>query len=304
MNATARGRRAPEALPRAWSTVLRWAAVFTLTGAAAIHASVVDEHYREWAVEGVFFVALATAQGLLGLGIAGRPRTALYAVAIASSLAAVALWIVSRTTGVPIGPHAWAPEPVGRPDAVATVLELTTATALAPLVVSAPGRAGTLLAVAVVGVATVGATEFALVAVSVPPAGPTGEFSLGDARRARRCAKRLARAGGATPGAPATARVAIVARSLCFDASTITLAANRRVVVRLDNRERSRGPSRVHTFSIYAFSSIPARHRPVVLGDPVRPGASLDIRFRAPPPASYFFQCDIHRFMRGIVVFG
>jgi hypothetical protein len=27
------------------------------------------------------------------------------------------------------------------------------------------------------------------------------------------------------------------------------------------------------------------------------------VRFRAPPPGSYFFQCDVHRFMRGIAVF-
>jgi hypothetical protein len=313
MNATAPPRGAPESLSRAWSTVLRWTAVFTASGAAAIHASVVDEHYGEWAVEGLFFAALATAQALLALAVATRPRTAVYAIAISLSLAAVALWIVSRTAGVPIGPHAWVPEPVGRPDAVATVLELTTATALAPLVVSAPGRAGTWLAIALVGVATVGATEFALVArhggdahthgaggpASVPSAGPTGQFSLEDARRARRCARRLAREDGA---APAT-RVTLIARHLCFDASTITLAASRRVVVRLDNRERSHSPSRVHTFSIYAVSAIPARHRPVVIGEPVRPGARLDARFRAPPPGSYFFQCDIHRFMRGIVVF-
>ena len=36
----------------------------------------------------------------------------------------VALWAVSRTAGLPIGPGAWMPEPVQTLDVSATVLEL------------------------------------------------------------------------------------------------------------------------------------------------------------------------------------
>jgi plastocyanin len=250
------------------------------------------------------------------------PRRSVCVAGIVLSLATVAVWAVSRTAGVPVGPQPWVPEPVGRADAVATLLELTTATVLAPLVRPAPGRAGTGMAVALLTVAVTAATAFAVapgggqhagdagahdhesvVPLNVPGPGPTGEFSLADARRARGCATRIAGAGGEQAAAAPRTRVTITARRLCFDATVLTLAAGRPVVVRLDNRERSRSPLRAHTFSIYAFSTIPAKHHPVVIGDPVRPGASLDVRFRAPPPGAYFFQCDIHRFMRGIVVF-
>jgi hypothetical protein len=313
MHARVRAMGAPDAIPRPWSTVLRWTAVLTLVCAGAIHASVVEEHYREWAVEGLFFVGLAWVEALLALAIASHPRMPIYRAAIVLSLATVALWTVSRTLGVPVGPTAWVPEPVGRADAVATLLELTTATALAPLLVPAPGRAGTAVAVAVVGIAGLAATAFALApganheshnhgfdfAVNVPAPGPTGEFSLADAQRARRCARR---ADDGPTAAPST-RVMITARRRCFDVTRLTLAANRRIVVRVVNRERARGPSTAHTFSIYAFSEVPAKRHPVVIGDPVRAGASIGVRFRAPSPGSYFFQCDIHRFMRGLVIF-
>ena len=302
----------PEAIPRAWATVLRWAAVVTLLCAAAIHASVVKEHFREWVLEGLFFIALALVEALMALAVATTARTAVYGAAIALSLATVALWMLSRTAGVPVGPEPWVPEPVGRADAAATLLELTTATVLAPLVLPAPGRAVTAVAVAVVSVAAAALTAFALApganeahdhgfdfAVDVPAPGPTGEFSPADARRAKVCARRV-RAGRRS--APRT-RITITARHLCFDATTLALAANRQIVVRLVNGERSPGPSRAHTFSIYAFSTIPAKRHPVVIGDPVAPGASVDVRFRAPAPGSYFFQCDVHRFMRGLVVF-
>jgi hypothetical protein len=317
MNARAPAVSASEGIPRPWSMVLRWAASVTLVCAGAIHTSVVEEHYREWALEGLFFVALAVVEALLALAIAAAPGMTTHRAAIALSLATIALWTVSRTLGVPVGPQAWVPEPIGRADAVATLLELTTAVALSPLVLPFPGRGASGVAVALVAIAGFAATALALapggghdagdhvdgsdVAVSVPPPGPSGEFSPADARRARRCARRgvAARRPSATPRTGVT----ITARRLCFDATTLTLAANRRIVVRLENRERPRGPSRPHTFSIYAFSAIPAGRHPVVIGDPVRPGASIDIPFRAPAPGSYFFQCDVHRFMRGIVVF-
>ena len=304
----------PDAIPRPWATILRWAAALTLACAAAIHASVIEEHYREWVLEGLFFIALAAVEALLAVAIGAGSATAAYRAAIALSLGTVALWTVSRTLGVPVGPQPWVPEPVGRADAIATLLELTTGTVLAPLVLPAPGRAMTAVAVAVVTMAATALTAFALAPganpeahdhgfdfpVNVPAPGPTGEFSPADARRARACARRVPPERLST--APRT-RVTITARGLCFDATTLTLAANREIVVRLVNRERSRGPSRAHTLSIYAFSAIPAKRHPVVIGDPVAPGANIDVRFRAPAAGSYFFQCDIHRFMRGIVVF-
>jgi len=312
---TAPRRATPTAPDRSWAPVLRWTAAVTLAGEAAIHVSVVESHARVWLPEGLFFVVLALAETALALAIAARRRTSAHQAAIALSLATVALWVVSRTAGVPVGPQPWVPEAVGRADAAATLLELATAIALGPIVLPSPGPAATRVALGATTAAAIGATVFALapggagdlhehgagVAVRVPPVSPTGEFSLRDARRAARCAERATRT--ARRARSPSSGVTIGARDLCFDTTALTLAANRRVVVRLENRERSRGASRVHAFSIYAFSPVPALHHPVVIGDPVAPGARADVRFRAPPPGSYFFQCDIHRFMRGVAVF-
>jgi len=55
------------------------------------------------------------------------PRTVGY-VALAS-VWVVALWLVSRTTGLPTGPQPWQPEAYGVPDVVASCAELVTAVA-------------------------------------------------------------------------------------------------------------------------------------------------------------------------------
>jgi hypothetical protein len=98
----------------------------TLFGSAAIHAAVVPEHFSEWAGAGVFFAVLAAAQLAVGLLSFGwRHRAVLVAVAVVS-IVPLALWLCSRTVGLPFGPAAGAPEPAGLPDIAAGVLELGT----------------------------------------------------------------------------------------------------------------------------------------------------------------------------------
>ena len=109
-------------------------AVACLLGAEAIHTAVISEHFREWWAEGVFFFALSVLEGALAAALlltrARQPRLA----AVVLSLATIAIWAWSRTTGLPLGPEAGYPEPVGRADTVATMLEALTALALAPVV--------------------------------------------------------------------------------------------------------------------------------------------------------------------------
>src|SRR3954453_17670251 len=114
-----------------WTAVARAAAVVTLLGAAVIHASVVDEHASVWIAEAVFFAVLGTAEGSLAAAIAARPSQRVYGAPLGLSGATVALWAVSRTVGVPVGPQAWRPEAVGQADVIATLLEVTTAAVLA-----------------------------------------------------------------------------------------------------------------------------------------------------------------------------
>jgi hypothetical protein len=135
------------------------AAAAALLGAAVVHASVIDAHFAEWWAEGVFFLVLQVVEVVLALALLRRASRSPTIAAIAVSAATVVFWIVSRTVGVPVGPGAWQPEPVGRPDLAATGLELATALVLVPLVRARgipalrPAARGVAVAAAVLAVA-------------------------------------------------------------------------------------------------------------------------------------------------------
>jgi hypothetical protein len=94
---------------------------------ALLHASVIREHFREYFLYGMFFTLLATAQAVLGMRIAVRPKRATVRAVAATSVWVVVLWLASRTTGLPIGPEPWRPEAYGAFDVAASCAELVTA---------------------------------------------------------------------------------------------------------------------------------------------------------------------------------
>lgn len=98
----------------------------TLLGSAAIHAAVVPEHLSEWAGAGVFFAVLAAAQIAAGLLSLGRRHRAVLVAVTAVSIVPLALWLCSRTVGLPFGPNAGVPESTGLADIACCVLELGT----------------------------------------------------------------------------------------------------------------------------------------------------------------------------------
>jgi len=102
---------------------LRAAALSLL--AAAIHLWVVPDHLEEWWGYGAFFVVLATAQGLYALGLLRWPTRSIFLLGAAGNLAVAILWLVTRTTGVPLlGPHAGGLEGVGVLDLACTLGEV------------------------------------------------------------------------------------------------------------------------------------------------------------------------------------
>jgi hypothetical protein len=105
------------------------AAAVLLSVAGAVHFAVAAQHVGEWWVYGAFFVLLGSAQCGAGLVFAaGHGRRFADATGWAN-LAVVLLWTATRTTGLPIGPHPWVPEPVTWLDVTVTVVELATALA-------------------------------------------------------------------------------------------------------------------------------------------------------------------------------
>ncbi len=114
--------RSSRAYPQA-ALLIRIAAVASL-GAGLIHAAVARDHFAEWWVYGSFFTLLAIFQVGWALVVwGGATRRALLA-GLCINAATIALWLVTRTTGLPIGPEPGVPEPAGVADVACGILEL------------------------------------------------------------------------------------------------------------------------------------------------------------------------------------
>jgi hypothetical protein len=125
MDVTATRRRMSGALSRQVDD-LRLVLAAGLVGSAVVHAAVVPAHLGEWTAAGVFFVLLTAVElALAGLVLARPGRMVLLATA-GACLVPLALWAYSRTIGLPLGPEAGVPEPIGLSDTVACVLGLGT----------------------------------------------------------------------------------------------------------------------------------------------------------------------------------
>jgi diguanylate cyclase (GGDEF)-like protein len=92
--------------------------------AGLIHAGVCPEHFREATVLGVFFLVVATLQLAWAAAVLTRASRGLLFAGAAGNAAVVAVWAVSRTFGVPVGPNPWRPEAVGVFDVLAVIAEV------------------------------------------------------------------------------------------------------------------------------------------------------------------------------------
>jgi hypothetical protein len=92
--------------------------------AALIHAVVVPEHWHEYRPYAVCFAVLAAAQAGWSIAVFHDPTLRLLRAGAVLCAGVVAVWAVSRTVGMPVGPEAGSPEPVGAVDAAATLSEL------------------------------------------------------------------------------------------------------------------------------------------------------------------------------------
>jgi hypothetical protein len=93
-------------------------------GAAIIHFAVLGEHIREYWAFGAFFATAGVCQMLWALLVVRWPGPPLLLAGALGNTLIVALWLISRTGGVPIGPDAGSPEAIGFPDLLATAYEL------------------------------------------------------------------------------------------------------------------------------------------------------------------------------------
>jgi len=103
--------------------------------AGTIHAVATIDHFSHWWLYGVFFLALTYGQVLWGVALLRNPVSdrALRLGAIAN-LAIVVAWLFSRTIGVPIGPEAGSPEPIGTMDGAVVLVQLVTVAYVAMII--------------------------------------------------------------------------------------------------------------------------------------------------------------------------
>ena len=126
-------RTEPE--PASSASVERMLLALLSLAAAVIHVAVLGEHFAEFFAFGVFFAVVAWLQAAWAVRIlVASSRRPLWA-AVVGNVVVVAVWVMSRTTGLPIGPEPWVPEPAAFLDVFATILELVLAAGAAVLLV-------------------------------------------------------------------------------------------------------------------------------------------------------------------------
>lgn len=142
-------------------------------GAAVIHLVAAPHHYEELGDLGAGFLAAAVFQGAWSMACLSGPSARTRWLGIAVNAAVVLAWAYTRTVGLPVGPFAGSPEPIGFPDAAAVTFELLLIAGLVamrsrPFGAEPPRAARTIASIAVVPVLglTILATSLATVAIA------------------------------------------------------------------------------------------------------------------------------------------
>ena len=99
-------------------------------GAGFIHVAASYRHL-DYVPYAAAFAMLAAIQFAWGVLVYRRPSRTLLVAGALLSLGTVCVWLVSRTSGLPVGPERWRPEAWGLPDTVASADELTLCVLLA-----------------------------------------------------------------------------------------------------------------------------------------------------------------------------
>jgi hypothetical protein len=159
--------------------------VAILSGAAAgIHLGVAPQHFAEWWGYGTFFVLAAAVECALVALLARRPQAWVIQAGIWATLATMLMYLLSRTSGIPLGPATGVVEPVDLPGLAATAAEGALVMVLCGLLAGRERRY-TLNALGLVGAALWLA---ALTGALAPPAQPVARAHSGHGAAAEHAA--------------------------------------------------------------------------------------------------------------------
>jgi len=152
-------------------------------GAAAIHFAVVFEHFVEYTLYGVFFLVISWAQLIWPAVLLWRPSRLWLWLGIAGNAVIIAVYVASRTVGLPFGPDLHNTESVGALDVVSCVLEFLLIVGCAALLwrpsladrpVARRGAFARVAALVAVPVAVIAATTAVMTPGWAGPEGPAG----------------------------------------------------------------------------------------------------------------------------------
>src|SRR5215469_16481375 len=155
-------------------------------GAAATHFAVVFEHFAEYTLYGVFFLVISWAQLIWPAVLLWRPSRLWLWLGIAGNTIVIAVYVASRTAGLPFGPDLHHPEPVGALDVVSCVVEsaliagcavLLWRPSLADRPVTRRSPVARMAALAAVPAAVIAATTAVMTPGWAGPEGPAGMAS-------------------------------------------------------------------------------------------------------------------------------
>lgn len=155
-------------------------------GAAAIHFAVVFEHFAEYTLYGVFFLVISWAQLIWPAVLLWRPSRTWLWLGIAGNAAVIAVYVASRTAGLPFGPDLHKAESVGALDVASCVLEFALIAGCAALLwrpsladrpVARRGAFASAAALVAVPAAVIAATTAVMTPGWAGPEGPAGMAS-------------------------------------------------------------------------------------------------------------------------------
>jgi hypothetical protein len=145
--------------------VIRFAVALCSAAAATVHFAVLPEHAKEYWAFGAFFLASGAAQLAWAAVLVRRPSRVVLWLGAAGNLAIVAIWIASRTRGLPFGPEAGEAEAVTLTDLLATASELVVVAGCTILLLRPLVHRGSTLVFCALGLFTLGFTTVALAAM-------------------------------------------------------------------------------------------------------------------------------------------
>jgi hypothetical protein len=103
--------------------LVRWNLAAVSLGAAGIHFAVIVPHLDEYTPFGVFFLIVAWFQATWAVLVVVTDDRRILTAGLVVNALVMAIWVWSRTTGLPIGPEPGVAEDLGPADTISTALE-------------------------------------------------------------------------------------------------------------------------------------------------------------------------------------